>query len=314
MSPRPFTLATGTYDTLQPLVQGRIRPEGLALTHLTVPCAARHRRMLRDGAYDAAEFSMGSFLVARARGLDALVGLPFFTRRMFPHRFLFVRAGDTLHRPEDLAGRRVGILSWQNSLAIFAKAALTDGALSTIRWVTTAHERLPIDLPAGAQVEHRPGCTLETLLERGEVDAIATPDIPDAALGPAPRLRPLFDDATPAELAWLARTGTFPIMHLVVVRADLVAQAPWVVTSLYDALLASQRAYERGVAQQPQRQLVVWPQHADARERFGGEPFRQGLAQNRHDLKAMIALAAAQGLVEPGLTPEDLFHPSLSAS
>jgi 4,5-dihydroxyphthalate decarboxylase len=106
-----LTVACDDYDYLRPLREGRVRPEGIDLNLLTVKSGVRHGRMRRYGEYDACEYSMGSYLVARAQDDDGLQAIPFFVRRMFCHRFCFIRAGSGIRKPADLrrrARRRAG--------------------------------------------------------------------------------------------------------------------------------------------------------------------------------------------------------------
>ncbi|MCB9595819.1 MAG: ABC transporter substrate-binding protein [Sandaracinaceae bacterium] len=309
MSALELTLATSPYDYLQPLRDGRVRAEGLRLNLLSVPSSERHHHMLEHAAYDAAEFSMGTYLVMRAQGLDVLRAIPFIARRMFPHRFCFVRA-DGVERPEDLRGRRVGVLSYQNSLALWLKGLLArqHGVRATdATWVTTGAERVPVELPADIRIE-RAHATLESLLLAGDIDLMAAPNLPRSWLEGDGRLRPLFEDPEAAERSFHRETGVFPIMHPVVIREAILDRHPWVATSLFEALRESQRLHAEDVAQ-PHRTSVVWPRRDEERAFFGRDPFAQGFAANRRDVASWIELAVEQGLLREPLPPEALFAP-----
>jgi 4,5-dihydroxyphthalate decarboxylase len=80
------------------------------------------------------------------------------------------------------------------------------------------------------------------LLRAGEVSA--------AVLGPRAigtqgvELVPVIEDARAAGQAWLARHGTIPVNHLVVVRDDVLRSAPEAVAAFYRAMCESVAATE----------------------------------------------------------------------
>lgn len=306
----PLTLACDDYDFLRPLREGLVRPEGIDLTLLTVESGLRHGRMAHDGAYDASEYSMGSYMTARSRGDETLTAIPFFPRRMFPHRFCFVRDGSGVTRPSDLKGKRVGILGYQNSLALVFKAILMHEhglGLEDITWITPRPERVAIALPQGIVVRQpERGVSLEDLLAAGELDAIVQPDLPRAWLERAPNVSKLFPDDEQEEHDFYERTRIFPIMHPVVVKQSILERFPWVATSLFDALVASKAMYER-IVEQPHRLSVVWNRATEERAFFEKDPFSQGFAANRHDIKTLIRFASEQHLLARPLDAEELF-------
>lgn len=87
MAKLKLTLACDKYDYLQPLREGKVQPDGIDLNLLTVESGIRHQRFFHYGEYDACEFSMCSYLTARGHGIDWFQAIPFFTRRMFGHKF-----------------------------------------------------------------------------------------------------------------------------------------------------------------------------------------------------------------------------------
>jgi 4,5-dihydroxyphthalate decarboxylase len=313
MSKLKLTLACGDYDYLQPLRDGTVRPEGIDLNLLSVACAPRHARMLEHGEYDACEFSMGTYLVARAKGIDRLQAIPFISRRMFCHRFCFVRSDSGIETAADLKGRRIGLLSYQNSLAIFAKAMLKDAygvSATDVTWVTTAKERIAIKPPGGVKIEPAAaGAGLESLLRSGEIDMLVEPDLPGSWLRDEPSIVRLFPAYETEEREYYKRTRIFPIMHPIVVKKEVLDRDPWVAMSLYDALLRSRLAYHKFM-QQPHRLSFAWSRVEDERRFFGKDPFYQGFADNRHDVRSMIDYAYEQGLLSRPLSPEEIFVPN----
>lgn len=304
------TLACDEYDYLRPLREGRVRVEGIDLNLLTVESGVRHQRMSRYGEYDACEYSMGSYMVARAHGLDALQAIPFFPRRMFGHGFCFVRAGSGITKPADLKGGRIGVLGYQNSLALIVKGMLMHDyglPLTDVTWVTTREERVIAEPPPNVKIERAgAGRRLEDLLLAGEIDAMVEPDLPEAWRDGKGTLARLFPDGEQEERAYYVRTKIFPIMHAIVIKKEILDRDPWVATSLYEAFMESKRLY-RELMQQPHRLSFVWNKLEEERRFFGKEPFYQGLHENRHDVGSMIQFAAEQGMLPRPLGVDELF-------
>ena len=70
------------------------------------------------------------------------------------------------------------------------------------------------------------------MLERGEIDALASVIIPD---GLGKTVRRLFRDSRKVEIAYYNKTRIFPIMHTVVLKTSLYKEKPWLAVSLYHA-------------------------------------------------------------------------------
>ena len=73
------------------------------------------------------------------------------------------------------------------------------------------------------------------MLRDGELDALFTARGPSSFLRGEPHIRRLFPDTRAAEQAYYKKTKMFPLMHLVGIRKELVAQYPWLPTSVYKA-------------------------------------------------------------------------------
>src|SRR5260370_6845396 len=56
-----LTLACGRYDRTQPLIDGRVRPEGVDLTFLPLRPGATFWRMLNHGEFDVSEMSLSPY-------------------------------------------------------------------------------------------------------------------------------------------------------------------------------------------------------------------------------------------------------------
>lgn len=310
MTKLKLTVACSSYDYLHPLYDGKVQAAGIDLNLITVPSGARHGRMLEYGEYDACEFSMGTYLAARALDIDSLQAIPFFLRRMFCHRFCFIRISSDITTPFDLKGRRIGLLTYQNSLALFVKGILThnyDLPVTEVTWVTMSNERVATELPPQIKIEQAdPGRSMEALLLDGEIDAMVEPNLPQAWLDGEGTVARLFPTYEKEERDYYKQTRIFPIMHPLVIKKEILDQHPWVATSLYDAFMAS-RTFYTTYLQQPHRLSFAWPPIEEERAFFGKDPFYQGFVANRHDVQSMIKLAHEQGMLARSLSAEELF-------
>ena len=312
MAKLKLTVACDRYDYLQPLREGRVQPEGIDLNLLTVESGIRHQRFYHYGEYDACEFSMSSYLVARAKDIDWFSAIPFFTRRMFGHKFCFVRAGSGIRKPPELRGRRIGIRSYENTLALMVKGMFMnnyDLPVQEVTWVCTSKELVGAKPPSNIKLEYRDGGTkLQDLLLAKEVDAEVEPDLPPAWLRQEGNVERLFPDFEKEERDYYKKARIFPIMHPIVIKKEILDRDPWVATSLLEAFKEAQRLH-REFMQQPHRLSFAFARSYLEEERafFGKDPYYQGLRENRHDVQTMIDFAQQQGMLGRPLTVDELF-------
>src|SRR5262249_19156232 len=64
VAPLPLTLACWNYDRTRALADGRVRPDGIALTYLTLPVEETFFRMIRHREFEAAELSLSSYVIS----------------------------------------------------------------------------------------------------------------------------------------------------------------------------------------------------------------------------------------------------------
>jgi 4,5-dihydroxyphthalate decarboxylase len=312
MAKLKLTIAFDKYDYLQPLRDGDVQAEGIDLNLLTVESGIRHERMFHYGEYDACEFSMSSYLVARGQDVEWLQAIPFFPRRMWGHKFCFVRAGSGIKKPSDLKGGRIGLRSYENTLALVTKGMLMnsyDLAVSDVTWVIVNKETVGPKLPTSIRVEFVEGRRkLEDLLVEGKVDAEVEPDLPQRWLRGERTVERLFPEFEREQKEYYRKTGIFPIMHPVVIKKDILDRDPWVATSLYEALIESRKAYNEFM-EQPHRLSFAWGRSYLEEERkfFGKDPFYQGFKENYNDVQNLIKFAGQQGMLGRDLTVEELF-------
>src|SRR4051812_37250377 len=205
-----LTLACGRYDRTQPLLDGRVQPEGVDLTFLPLRPGETFWRMLNHGEFDASEMSLSSYTILRSEGDTRFIAIPVFPSRVFRHSAVYVRADSNLERPEDLRGKRIGVGDYQMTAAVWVRGFLAHEYGVTpedISWVVGNPIRA-IKPPDGVRLDVlRADTTLEEMLARGEIDALVSVMIPKA-LGTT--VRRLFREPRKVEAAYYAKTRIFP--------------------------------------------------------------------------------------------------------
>lgn len=313
-----LTLACGDYDRVRPLFDGRVAIEGVRLACLALPSEQSFPRAVARAEFDVTELSAASQIVQVARGEAAYAALPVPVARAFRHGCIYLRADAGIATPKDLEGRRVGIPEYGMTMGLWLRGILAEDHgvdVNGIAWRTAGtnapgrKERLALDLPPTMDVRPLPeGATLNAALLAGELDAVLSPTPPDAFAAADPRVARLFPDPRSAAEAWHARTGFFPIMHLVGVRRDVLDRAPWLAPALCDAFERAKRIaaaeWEAGLAKSSPATMFPflaeeWPQ---ARALW-----RDGLEANRAEFAAMTRFARDQHLTRTMVTPEALF-------
>jgi 4,5-dihydroxyphthalate decarboxylase len=306
-----LTLACGAYDINRALIDGHVAPQGIDLTVLTYPSPERHWRMARSLEFDICEFSIGSYLILHDRG-EPVTAVPAFPHRRFRHRSVYVNAAAGIARPKDLEGRRVGVRTWQTSAGLVARGILQDDHgvdLSSIDWVAQDEEDLPLADPSRFAIRRPPdGDTVTAMLERGDLDGLIYPDVPEAIVRGDSRVRPLFEDPKTVEIDHVSRTGLFPIMHTVVLRKVVVDEHPWVARNVLDAFEAS-RAHAFAAMRDPRRISLAWFEDAwqEQVRVLGSDPWRYDFEANRSQLETLVRWSHEQGMIGRRFAPEELF-------
>lgn len=320
-----LTLACGDYDRTRPLIDGTIRPLGIDLTCLPMTIEEIFFRMARFREFDAAEMSLSSYLVSLSAGEDApFVAIPVFPSRSFRHSGIYVHAGSGISRPEDLVGRTVGVAEYQLTANVWIRGILADRhgvPVNSVRYRTGGlhqpgrPEKLAVTLPPDVRVEPiGPGQTLSDMLAAGQIDALYTPRTPRSFAEGHPGVARLFPDFREVESRYWRDTGIFPIMHVLVIRADVYRRDRWVARSLLDAFGKAREIALSGLAETAAlRYMLPWlPDDVDHAQRvLGRDYWTYGLAGNEAALAALTRYSCEQGLIPRALAPRELFVPEV---
>ncbi len=124
----------------------------------------------------------------------------------------------------------------------------------------------------------------------------------------------LFSDTRAEEEQYFARTGIFPIMHVVVIRRDVYEANRWLPRELFKAFTAAKRVAYDELARTAALAVSLpfaREQYEAAVDAMGADYWAYGIEPNRHVLEAFARYATDQHLITNAPAPEDLFTPEL---
>jgi 4,5-dihydroxyphthalate decarboxylase len=322
MGQLPMTFACGLYDRMLALYTGEVRPQGIDLEFLINDNPRNiFDRMAGGLEFDACEFSSSEFIARYAAGKCPFVAIPVFASRVFRHSFIFVNR-KFIKSPKDLEGKRIGVPRFGMTAAIFMRGLLGDEYgvdFSRVEWIegdinSAQPHGTPAILPPVKPVsivQNTSGQSLNSLLERGEIQALLGTGVPDA-LGRHPDVERLYPSYREAEQDYFRRTRIFPIMHLIAFRRDLYEQHRFVADSLFNAFeKAKAIAFEKLRYRGTLRAMLPWmlAEIDEIEKVFGGDPWPYGIEPNRPTLEALARYMVEQGLIAAPVKVDDLFVP-----
>ena len=307
-----------------PILDGRVRPDGIELLPSEVFPSELFWRQLKFGDFDVAEMSMSTLMMAVAAGDERWLGIPVFTTRKLFHTEILVRRAAGIEKPGALKGKRVGVPEYQQTAALWTRGALEHEFGVHARDLEWWMERVPshshrgsvgFTPPPGVSIRQVPAeKNLGTMMLAGEIDAtvhyIANANLVDRSrldLWSHPDIRPLFPDPVAEGVRYYKKTGLLPINHGMVVKRALAERHPWIVLNILKAFERANDIAERERLEHAQYHIATGLVAADA---LRTPLVRHGVKANR-----LVLETAAQYSQEQGLTPrrvrlEELFAPS----
>lgn len=307
------TIALEPYDRHLPLFEREwTMPSGATLDLRAVGMLAahqhglaRHERFLHDHEFDVAELSLASFLMYRQQH-DDVIALPIFPRRLFSTSNVWVRRSSEATSWSDLSGTTIGVPTFQMSLGVVARGDMTRAGVDwrSLTWASSHPENVAIDAP----IKRLSSPSLFDALEKGEIDAVLTPEIP-----PGPEFRQvarrLFGEQSQGiEMDHLRVHGYVPIMHLIAMRSSVLERYPDLASELLTVFTEAQDvAWQR--YDDPGWSLSLWTRLAlEAQDdAFGRSCWPIGLEDNRVALEDFATAATEQGLLERVPVFDELF-------
>ena len=324
MSGLRLSFACALYDRMLPMYTGEVQPEGIDLDYVAIDSPRNiFDRMAGGLEFDVAEMSSSEFISRKSAGKCPFVAIPVFPSRAFRHGFIAVNRGSGIRTPRDLEGKRIGVPLYTMTAAIWIRGHLRHEYgvdLSTVHWVQGsinspgAHGN-PSVLPPVKSVPieiNDSGKSLSQLLDEGAIDATIGTSLP-LAIRHNPEIRRLFPAFREIEKKFYARTGIFPIMHLVAIRRDVYEKHPAIATSLYEAFCESKdRALAKMRYTGALRYMLPWmtADLDEIDEVFGGDPWPYGVAANTPTLEALVTYMVEQSVIAAPMRLGDLFVPT----
>jgi len=320
----------GSHDRYRPLVDGTVKIADVDASFETAQVITEiFEKMIRNQAFDVSEMGMSYFL--RVFDLEdcPFIAIPVFPVRVFRHSAIYVNNASGIKNPQDLAGKKIGELAlYGHDAGVWPKGILSDEygltpeqcswLVGKLEWPLSSTDYVTHPHPANVEVTWPQ--ELEDLgakLEAGEIDALISADIPKCMLEHSPKVSQLFPDSKSMEQDYFKRTGIFPIMHLVVVRKDLIAQHPGLATAIYkgfcDAKDATLKGYEFKKIFNNMDVMIPWLSNLidENEEVMGKDWWPYGIEANRKTVETFLRYHYEQGLSKRLLTCEDIFVPEL---
>ncbi len=313
MKPR-IKLAMGSYDRHGPLLEGAIDHPLFDFEFLEVdPRQGRHERFLQDFEFDACELSFSSYVVAKDQSVP-VHAVPIFPRRLFSQSQMYKNLKSGINSPKDLAGKRIGLSSYQNTLGVRAKGDLAHFygvPWKSVTWVAAADDVVKVDLPGDIRLEQaKDMAAMEKEFIDGTLQALFVSRLPRSFLDGNPNVSRLFSDPAVEEERYLQEEGYFPIMHVLAFKQELSQHYPELAGALFELFeQARRKALQRW--NDPNWSMLLWGRRELERQKkaFQVDPWRNGLDSNRKNIECFALYSYEQGLSRRQWTPEELFVP-----
>ena len=315
-----ITIATWDYDRVRPIIDGRVAIEGCDVNYIVLPPEECFHRAYLLREFEVSEIGFSPYLIAYSREQAPYVAVPVFLSRMFRHSAIYIRTDRGIRKPEDLKGKKIGVVEYQMSAVMWPRGMLADDhgvKPADVLWrqggldVPGRKDKFPLNLPPGFPLEPVPqGQTLSAMLADGRLDAVISARAPSCYRDGRSPVARLYEDFESAEREYFRRTRIFPIMHALGVRNDIHERHPWLAASLLKAYSEAKRLATADLFEVTALKIgLPWiVSHAQQTAELMGEDFwPYGVDANRHTLEVMTRYSYEQGLAVRKLDVEELF-------
>jgi 4,5-dihydroxyphthalate decarboxylase len=120
----------------------------------------------------------------------------------------------------------------------------------------------------------------------------------------------MFEDYRAQDVTYFGDTGIFPIMHTVVLRADVVKANPGIAQSLYQAFTDAKAIGMRALHSGAEAGVsLAWLADvvAEHHQVLGDDLWPYGMAANRSALEALVEECRFERLIGDDVTVDELF-------
>lgn len=302
---RTLTVSCADYDILRPLVDGRVGVDGVDVEVLAEYSHAERFEETTAGNLDVAEFTLGAYIAGWPDW--EFTAIPAFPRRFFPHSSVVVNADAGIHDLGDLAGKRVGIRRYANTVGLWLRGILAERygvEPGDVDWYVTGPDRTPVDY--GDSVHPIHGADGPERVALGELDALVI--MPqDTALTRREDVEALFPDPRRVERAYYQETGLYPLVNVMVVRDALLEAEPDLPRRLLAAFRRSREVAAEREANAAKHPLVWWNSYRREERAVLGDVWSRSFEfdANEAELTTMVRYAAEQGLTDGSFSAAD---------
>ena len=326
MADLKLTLACWDYDRTRPLMDGRVKPEGIDLDIKVLRPRETFQRMLDRQEFQVSELSLASYTALKGRGACPFMAVPVALSKIFRHSCIYVRtdAGiETPAGPARQARRHLAVeLDRARLHARHAAARLRrrDRRTCTGSWAGSTRfaepPLIPLNLPKDIKLDFSPaGQTLEQMFEAGELDALLSIYIPKLFLDGSPSIARLFPNYKEVEQDYYRRTQHLSDHAHRGAARGRPSRSILGGESIYRAFLA-RRAISRSTASTTPTRCASLCRGSSITSRrrwrvFGKDFWAYGLEPNRPTFEAVGRYVYEQGLSPRVVTPEELFPVSV---
>lgn len=306
-----MNLAGLRFDRTAAVIDGVVRLENVNVVR--VPGGKAAIQGLLNGGFDAAEVPLARYVSWIHHGAR-LKAAPVFTDRLFQHEYIYTRTDTGIVSLADLRGRRVVCApSYFATPSFWYRALLQEEAgiaPHEIEWHSPSPEAAEMRLPPNVTVKQSPGSILglERLLDR-TADALMcarTAMVPKAYEG---TVRRVLADAGARQRAWYARTGFFPILHVIAIREEALKARPSFGEEICRAYDEAKQICYRVLQDDRMTGLPFVRGYLDETVALcGDDPWPYGIERNRAELERFLELAQEHGMVDRRIGVASLFE------
>ena len=272
-----ITISGYALDHIKPLADGQVQVEGCDATFEPGKIGDLNTHVFEGPqSLEITEVGLSPFMLAYANeDFRDYSLLPVFPLRLFRQKSVFINADSGIRKPEDLKGRRVGTPGYSSTSLTWIRGFMQHEygvKPEDVEWVVSAVDSSAKDagkvskqesmVPDGISISVGPeGKDESDMLVDGDVDALFHAAEPKDFTAGNPKVRRLFADPRAIERDYYARTGIFPIMHVVAMRNDVIDANPWLPEAVFNAYSAGKTDSLRRTAHEMdiRYHAVVWP-------------------------------------------------------
>jgi len=103
--------------------------EGCRVEYLNLALPVTFKRLFDDQEFDVSEISFSTHLIARLQGDWPYITVPVFLSHVFPNFSIYIRTDRGIEKPNDLAGKTIGIPNYHFIYGSCVRGMLSDGKI-----------------------------------------------------------------------------------------------------------------------------------------------------------------------------------------